>query len=94
MKKSMKQIEGTILELFNAKLFTIFQSVDNGKEIAASFMGGIGSDKGQDIEIRVPFTATSLVGYVALSQRPILVKDVYDSAALKDIHPRLQWDKS
>jgi len=57
-------------------------------------MGGIGSDKGQDIEIRVPFTATSLAGYVALSQRPILVKDVYDSAALEDIHPRLQWDKS
>lgn len=94
LKKSMKQIEGTILDLFNAKLFTIFQSVDNGKEIAASFMGGIGSDKGQDIEIRVPFTATSLAGYVALSQRPILVPDVYNSEALEDIHPRLQWDKS
>jgi hypothetical protein len=57
-------------------------------------MGGIGSEKGQDIEIREPFTPTSLAGYVALSQRPILVKDVYDSAALQDIHPRLQWDKS
>lgn len=42
----------------------------------------------------MPFTPTSLAGYVALSQRPILVKDVYDSAALEDIHPRLQWDKS
>ena len=90
LKKSMKQIEETILDLFNAKLFTIFQSVDNGKEIVASFMGGIGSEKGQDIEIRVPFTPTSLAGYVALSQRPILVKDVYYSAALEDIHPRLQ----
>lgn len=45
LKKSMKQIEGTILDLFKAKLFTIFQSVDNGKEIVASFMGGIGSEK-------------------------------------------------
>ena len=57
-------------------------------------MGGIGSEKSQDIEIRVPFSPTSLAGYVALSQRPILVKDVYDAAALEDIHPRLQWDKS
>ena len=94
LKKAMQQIEGTILDLFKAKLFTIFQSVDNGKEIVASFMGGIGSEKGKDIEIRVPFTPTSLAGYVALSQRPILVKDVYDSSALEDIHPRLQWDKS
>ena len=93
LKKSMKQIEGTILDLFNAKLFTIYQSVDNGKEIVASFKGGIGSDEGQDIEIRVPFSPTSLAGYVALSQRPILVKDVYDSQSLEDIHPRLQWDK-
>jgi len=89
----MKQIEGTILDLFKAKLFTIYQSVDNGKEIVASFKGGIGSDQGEDIEIRVPFSPTSLAGYVALSQRPILVKDVYDAQALEDIHPRLQWDK-
>ena len=93
LKKSMKQIEGTILDLFKAKLFTIYQSVDNGKEIVASFKGGIGSDQGEDIEIRVPFSPTSLAGYVALSQRPILVKDVYDAQALEDIHPRLQWDK-
>ena len=93
LKKSMKQIEGTILDLFKARLFTIYQSVDNGKEIVASFKGGIGSEQGQDIEIRVPFSPTSLAGYVALSQRSILVKDVYDSAALQDIHPRLQWDK-
>jgi len=58
LKKSMKQIEGTILDLFKAKLFTIYQSVDNGKEIVASFKGGIGSDQGEDIEIRVPFSPT------------------------------------
>ncbi len=52
LKKAMKQIEGAILDLFNAKLFTIYQSVDNGKEIVASFKGGIGSDEGGDIEIR------------------------------------------
>ncbi len=32
LKKSMKQIEGTILDLFKAKLFTIFQSVDMEKK--------------------------------------------------------------
>ena len=39
LKKSMKQIEGTILELFKARLFTIYQSVDNGKEIVLKGKG-------------------------------------------------------
>jgi type II secretory ATPase GspE/PulE/Tfp pilus assembly ATPase PilB-like protein len=43
--------------------------------------------------IRVPLSPTSLAGYVALSQRPILVENVYDAAELANIHPRLQWDR-
>jgi hypothetical protein len=42
----------------------------------------------------VPFTPTSLAGYVALSQRPILVEDVFDADKLTEIHARLKWDKS
>ena len=46
------------------------------------------------IEIRVPFSPTSLAGYVALSQRSLIVKNVLDSQELTDIHPRLQFSKS
>ena len=95
LKKAMKEVQGDILELMGCKMFTIFQSVDNGKEIVASFKGDIRKhDDDDDIEIRVPFTPTSLAGYVALSQRAILVEDVYDAEKLTEIHARLQWDKS
>ncbi|HEY0961780.1 MAG TPA: GspE/PulE family protein [Pseudomonadales bacterium] len=93
LKKAMKEVEGDLLSLLGCKLFTIFQSVDNGKEIVATFKGGIGSDENPDFVIKVPFTATSLAGYVALSQRPILVENVYDADELTNIHPRLQWDR-
>jgi type II secretory ATPase GspE/PulE/Tfp pilus assembly ATPase PilB-like protein len=93
LKKAMKEVEGELLTLLRCKLFTIFQSVDNGKEIVATFKGGIGSDDDPDFVIKVPFTATSLAGYVALSQRPILVENVYDADELVNIHPRLQWDR-
>lgn len=95
LKKAMKEVEGSILELMGCKLFTIFQSVDNGKEIVASFKGDTRPhEDDDDIEIRVPFTPTSLAGYVALSQRSLLVEDVYNAEKLTEIHARLQWDKS
>ena len=93
LKKAMKDVEGEMLSLLGCKLFTIYQSVDNGKEIQASYKGGIGSDENPDFVIKVPFTPTSLAGYVALSQRPILVENVYNAEELTGIHPRLQWDK-
>src|SRR5690554_5449309 len=60
LKKAMKEVEGELLSLLRCKLFTIYQSVDNGKEIVATYKGGIGSDENNDIVIRVPFSATSL----------------------------------
>jgi len=93
LKKAMKEVEGEMLGMLGCKLFTIYQSVDNGKEIIASFKGGIGSDEDTGFVIRVPFSPTSLAGYVALSQRSILVENVYSSEELTNIHPRLQWDK-
>ena len=93
LKKAMKDVEQDMLTMLGCKLFTIYQSVDNGKEIVASYKGGIGSDQNNDIVIKVPFSATSLAGYVALSQRPILVENVYDAEQLSNIHPQLKWDK-
>ena len=87
----MKEVEGYILEMMGCNMFIIFQSADNGKEIAASFIGDIRPQDDEDkIETRVPFTPTSLAGYVALSQRSLLV---YDAERLTEIHARLQWEK-
>ncbi len=40
LNKAMKEVEGNLLSMMGGQLFTIYQSVDNGKEIIASFMGG------------------------------------------------------
>ncbi len=92
LKTAMKEVEKDLLSLLDVKLFTIYQSVDNGKEILASFKGG-DPDDDDSIEIRVPFSPTSLAGYVALSQRALVIKNVLNSEELIDIHPRLQFDK-
>jgi type II secretory ATPase GspE/PulE/Tfp pilus assembly ATPase PilB-like protein len=92
LKVAMKQVEQELLDLLGVRLFTIYQCVDNGKEILASIKGG-DPDDDDSIEIRVPFSPTSLAGYVALSQRALVVKNVLDSDELVDIHPRLKFDK-
>ncbi|MEX0964157.1 MAG: GspE/PulE family protein [Pseudohongiellaceae bacterium] len=92
LKTAMKEVEKDLLSLLDVRLFTIYQSVDNGKEILASFKGG-DPDDDDSIEIRVPFSPTSLAGYVALSQRALVIKNVLNSEELIDIHPRLQFDK-
>ena len=91
LKVAMKEVEKDLLDLLGVRLFTIYQSVDNGKEIMASIKGG-DPDDDDSIEIRVPFSTTSLAGYVALSQKALVIRNVKDSEELVDIHPRLQFD--
>lgn len=93
LQAAMKDVEQDLLDLLGVRLFTIWQSVDNGKEIFASIKGGDPDDDNSE-EIRVPFSTTSLAGYVALSQRALVVKNVKDSKELTDIHARLQFDSS
>ncbi len=93
LKTAMKDVEKDLLDLLGVRLFTIWQSVDNGKEILASFKGGDPEDDGS-VDIKVPFSTTSLAGYVALSQRALVIKNVKDSEELTDIHARLQFDSS
>ena len=93
LKSAMKEVEQELLDLLGVRLFTIYQSVDNGKEILASIKGG-DPDDDDSVQIRVPFSTTSLAGYVALSQKPLVIRNVKDSQELTDIHPRLQFDSS
>lgn len=91
LKVAMKEVEQDLLDLLGVQLFTIYQSVDNGKEIMASIKGG-DKDDDPNVEIRVPFSPTSLAGYVALSQRALVIRNVRDEQELINIHPRLKFD--
>lgn len=91
LKKAMKEVEQSLLDLLDVRLFTIYQSVQNGREIISTFKGG-DSGEDQSNQIRVPLSPTSLAGYVALSQRSLQIRDVTDQDELLAIHPRLQFD--
>ena len=82
---------------FVAKLSKIYQRLKYSKKLKVA-MKEVEKDLldllGENFEIRVPFSTTSLSGYVALSQRSLVVKNVMDSQELTDIHPRLQFDSS
>lgn len=92
LNAAMKEVEGDLLELLGTSMLTIYQSVENGKEIQAVFKGGAGSDTVEKQKIKVPLSTTSLAGYVALSHRSIVVRDVYDDKELQEIHPHLKFE--
>ena len=92
LKSAMKEVEPELLSLLDTDILTIYQSIDNGKEISAVFKGGISSDAVQEQNIKVPLSTTSLAGYVALSHRSIHISNIYDSKELKEVHPDLKWD--
>ena len=81
---AMPSIEPLILDLLHAIRITVYQCVRNGKEISATF-----KSSGDEQEIRVPFSPTSIAGFAALSQRPLLIKNLYDDEELQQIHPKL-----
>ncbi|MEX1197563.1 MAG: GspE/PulE family protein [Pseudohongiellaceae bacterium] len=93
LKKAMKEVEQSLVDLLDVRLFTIYQTVQNGREIVSTFKGGDPEDD-QSNQIRVPLSPTSLAGYVALSQRSLQLRDVTDRDELLAIHPRLQFDSS
>jgi len=92
LQQAMKTVETELLELLGASILTIYQSIDNGKEITAVFKAGVGSENIQKQKIKVPLSTTSLSGYVALSHKSVCIKDVYDASELTEIHPHLPFD--
>jgi len=85
----MPEIEPAILYMLKAVRMTVFQCARNGKEIVATF-----KSSREKQEIRVPFSPTSIAGFVALSQKPVLIKNLYSDNELKAVHPKLQFDRS
>jgi len=92
LRVAMKDVEQDLLDLLGVRLFTIYQCVDNSKEILATIRGGDTHDDESE-ELRVLFDPSSLAGYVASSQRALLIKDVNNSKELREIHPKLKFDK-
>ena len=83
------ELKLSILELFNAALITIYTVDASKNEIHSKLKSGDAIN-----EIRVPISATSVAGYVAMSQKMVIVEDVHDPKQLKRYHPDLSFDSS
>jgi len=85
----MPAIESTLLELMNAERITVYRRSRHNQEIISKYKSG-----NETKEIRVALTPTSIAGYVALTQKPIRIRDVYQNEELHSIHPKLSFDSS
>ncbi len=83
------ELKLSILELFNVSLVTIYTVDTNKNEIYSKLKSGDAVN-----EIRVPISSSSVAGYVAMSQKMVMVENVNDPKQLKRFHPDLSFDSS
>ncbi|HAT51532.1 MAG: GspE/PulE family protein [Nitrospirae bacterium] len=83
----LPDLEGYMLKFLEGQRLTVYQNARDGQEIIAKYKTGQ-----ELLEIRLPLTATSIAGYVAVSGNPIRIDDVYDAEALRRIHKTLNFN--
>ena len=71
------ELEKILLSLFDASRMSIFQRRRQHQDLVARFKTGK-----ETMEIKVPISPLSIAGYVALSQRPLIISDPYDKEEL------------
>jgi type II secretory ATPase GspE/PulE/Tfp pilus assembly ATPase PilB-like protein len=86
---AMRGVQPLISDLLGCERITLYQSSDNGRELRASFR-----TEDDDVDVRVPFSPSSISGYVAMSRQPVLIRNLEDAAELAQIHPDLRYDPS
>ncbi|MDE2600517.1 MAG: GspE/PulE family protein [Rhodocyclaceae bacterium] len=83
----MLELSQEICTLFNADRLTIYSLDDDKTAIVSKFKTGLNSFK----DLRLPITEHSVAGHVAVSKRPVNIRDVYDEAELRAINPELRF---
>ncbi|MCP4716151.1 MAG: GspE/PulE family protein [Deltaproteobacteria bacterium] len=86
---ALPEIEKEMREILEAERITVYQRGRQDREIVSRFKTG-----DETKEFRLPLSPTSVASFVALSQKPLRIEDVYDAEALKRIHPKLKFDSS
>ena len=83
------EVQGEILTFLDADRMTLYAIDHEKKEIYSKFLA-IDAVR----EIRVPISAKSVSGFVALSKQTVNIADAYDAGELKKISPELSFDSS
>ncbi|MBK8071968.1 MAG: Flp pilus assembly complex ATPase component TadA [Ramlibacter sp.] len=85
----MLEASQDICKLLNADRLTLYAVNEDGTAIISKIKTGLNTSK----DLKLPISAQSIAGYVAMSREPVNIADVYDDEALKRIHPNLSFLK-
>ena len=83
----MLEVSLDICELFNADRLTLYVVSEDRCTLSSKIKTGLGTSR----ELKLPVGPQSIAGYVAMSRNMLNVADVYDGAALKKVHPSLNF---
>lgn len=78
-----------ICRLLNADRLTLYAVSEDHSSIVSKVKTGLNTAR----DLKLPISAQSIAGYVALSRQTVNIADVYDDEALKRIHPTLSFLK-
>ena len=76
-----------ICRLFNADRITLYAVNEDRSAIVSKVKTGLNASR----DLKLPISAQSIAGYVAMARRSVNIVDVYDNDALKKIHPSLSF---
>lgn len=85
----MLELSEDVCGLFNAERLTIYAVGEDKASIVSKVKTGLSTQK----NLRLPISAQSIAGHVALSRNILNIHDVYDDAELKSISPDLRFLK-
>ena len=83
------ELQGDLLSFFDADRMTLYAVDHERKEIYSKFLA-LDAVK----EIRVPMSAQSVAGFVALHKQTVNIADAYDKNELRRLSPELHFDSS
>ncbi|MES2401394.1 MAG: ATPase, T2SS/T4P/T4SS family [Pseudomonadota bacterium] len=83
----MLEASQDICRLFNADRLTLYAINEDRTAIVSKVKTGLNTSR----DLKLPITAQSIAGYVAMARQMVNIVDVYDDVALKTIHPNLSF---
>lgn len=83
----MLEASQDICKLFNADRLTLYAVNEDRTSIVSKVKTGLNTSR----DLKLPVSAQSIAGYVAMSRQMVNIADVYDEDALKKIHPALSF---
>jgi len=89
LEQIMLETSQDICKLFNADRLTLYVLSEDRSSIVSKIKTGLNTSR----ELKLPISPQSLAGYAAFSKAALNLSDVYDDAALRKIHPSLNFLK-